>query len=96
MIVPGDPDASSLTRMLDWGVSPDIRMPHGKRQLSICDRDLIRTWIFEGAKNNRGGSAAPDGHGADLAPPQPQILSRKGRPKGRPSCDGLCWERGRR
>ncbi len=52
MIVPGDPDVSSLMRMLDWGVSPDIRMPHGKKQLSTCDRDLIRTWIFEGAKNN--------------------------------------------
>jgi Planctomycete cytochrome C len=52
MIIAGDPDASSLMRLLDWGVSPDIRMPHGKKQLSTCDRDLIRTWIFEGAKNN--------------------------------------------
>jgi len=52
MIVPGDPDSSSLMRLLDWGVSPDIRMPHGKKQLSTCDRDLIRTWIFEGAKDN--------------------------------------------
>jgi hypothetical protein len=51
MIIPGDPDTSSLMRLLDWGVSPDIRMPHGKKQLSTCDRDLIRTWIFEGAKN---------------------------------------------
>lgn len=52
MIIPGDPDTSSLMRMLDWGVAPDIRMPHGKKQLSVCDRDLIRTWIFEGAKDN--------------------------------------------
>jgi hypothetical protein len=52
VIIAGDPDASSLMRMLDWGVSPEIRMPHGKKQLSTCDRDLIRTWIFEGAKNN--------------------------------------------
>ena len=52
MIIAGDPDASSLMRLLDWGVSPDIRMPHGKKQLSTCDRDLIRTWIFEGANNN--------------------------------------------
>ena len=52
MIIPGDPDSSSLMRLLDWRVSADIRMPHGKKQLSICDRDLIRTWIFEGAKNN--------------------------------------------
>ena len=52
MIVPGDPDTSSLMRLLDWDVAPDIRMPHGKKQLSTCDRDLIRTWIFEGAKND--------------------------------------------
>jgi hypothetical protein len=52
MIVPGDPDASSMMRLLDWRVSADIRMPHGKKQLSICDRDLIRAWIFDGAKNN--------------------------------------------
>jgi len=51
MIIPGDPDTSSLMRLLDWGVAPDIRMPHGKKQLSTCDRDLIRTWIFNGAKN---------------------------------------------
>ena len=52
MIVPGDADSSSLMRLLDWRVSSDIWMPHGKKQLSICDRDLIRTWIFEGAKND--------------------------------------------
>ena len=51
MIIPGDADSSSLMRLLDWRVSEDIRMPHGKKELSICDRDLIRTWIFEGAKN---------------------------------------------
>ena len=52
MIVPGDPDLSSLMRMLDWKVSPEIRMPHGKKKLSICDRDAIRQWIREGAKDN--------------------------------------------
>ena len=52
MIIPGDADSSSLMRLLDWRVSEDIRMPHGKKELSICDRDLIRTCIFEGAKND--------------------------------------------
>jgi len=27
-------------------------MPHGKKKLSICDRNAIRAWIREGAKNN--------------------------------------------
>ncbi len=52
VIIPGNPDESSLMRLLDWRVSAEIQMPHGKKQLSICDRDLIRTWIFKGAKNN--------------------------------------------
>jgi mono/diheme cytochrome c family protein len=52
MVVPGDPDSSNLMWLLDWRASPEVRMPHGKRKLSTCDRDAIRTWIREGAKNN--------------------------------------------
>jgi hypothetical protein len=26
--------------------------PHGKKRLSTCDRDAIRSWINEGAKDN--------------------------------------------
>ena len=52
MVVPGDPETSNLMRLLDWRASAELRMPHGKKQLSICDRDTIRTWIFDGAKDN--------------------------------------------
>jgi hypothetical protein len=52
MVIAGDPDSSNLMMMLDWKVAPAIRMPHGQKQLSICDRDAIRAWIREGAKNN--------------------------------------------
>jgi hypothetical protein len=52
MVVPGDPEMSNLMRLLDWRVAPAIRMPHGKKQLSSCDRASIRTWIFQGAKDN--------------------------------------------
>ena len=52
MVVPGDADSSNLMMLLDWRVSAEIRMPHGKKKLSICDRDDIRTWIWQGAKNN--------------------------------------------
>jgi len=52
MVVPGDPDSSNLMRLLDWLVPPEMRMPHGKKKLSFCDRDTIRTWIRGGAKNN--------------------------------------------
>jgi mono/diheme cytochrome c family protein len=52
MVVPGDAQSSNLMRLLDWRVSAEIRMPHGKKKLSTCDRDAIRGWINEGAKNN--------------------------------------------
>ncbi len=52
MIIPGDPDSSNLVRLLDWRASPELRMPHGKKQLSSCDRNAIRSWIREGAKDN--------------------------------------------
>ena len=52
MVIPGRPESSNLMRLLDWKVSPEIRMPHGKKKLSTCDRDAIRTWIRQGAKDN--------------------------------------------
>jgi len=52
MVVPGQPETSNLMAMLDWRVSPEIRMPHGKKKLSTCDRNAIRTWILQGAKDN--------------------------------------------
>ena len=52
MVVPGDAQSSNLMRLLDWRASPELRMPHGKKKLSTCDRDAIRGCINEGAKNN--------------------------------------------
>ncbi len=52
MVIPGDPDSSNLMWLLDWRASPKLRMPHGAKKLSTCDRDEIRRWIREGAKNN--------------------------------------------
>lgn len=52
MVIPGRPEVSNLMRLLDWKASPELRMPHGKKKLSTCDRDAIRHWIREGAKNN--------------------------------------------
>ena len=52
MVIPRDPEGSNLMWLLDWRASPEVRMPHGKKKLSICDRNAIRAWIREGAKNN--------------------------------------------
>lgn len=52
MIIPGRPESSNLMRLLDWKASAELRMPHGKKKLSTCDRDAIRHWIRQGAKDN--------------------------------------------
>jgi hypothetical protein len=55
MVIPGDPGTSNLMVLLDWPshLSPTIRMPHGQlKRVSVCDRDVIRTWIKEGAQDN--------------------------------------------
>src|SRR6266542_154454 len=52
MVIAKDPESSNLLWLLDWRASPEVRMPHGKKKLSICDRNAIRAWIREGAKNN--------------------------------------------
>jgi hypothetical protein len=52
MVIPGDPDGSNLMWLLDWRGAPETHMPLGKKKLSTCDRDAIREWIREGAKNN--------------------------------------------
>jgi hypothetical protein len=52
MVIAGDPGGSSLMALLDWRVAQQIRMPHGTKKLSTCDRDAIRRWIFEGALDN--------------------------------------------
>ena len=52
MVAPRDPESSNLIWLLDWRASPALRMPHGKKKLSICDRNAIRAWFREGAKNN--------------------------------------------
>ena len=52
MVIPRDPASSNLMWLLDWRASPELRMPHGRKKLSTCDRNALRAWIREGAKNN--------------------------------------------
>ena len=52
MVIPGDPEGSNLMWLLDWRGAPETHMPLGKKKLSTCDRDAIRAWIREGAKDN--------------------------------------------
>lgn len=52
MVVAGDPVTSNLMVLIDGKADKSLQMPHGKKKLSSCDRDLIRKWIKQGAKDN--------------------------------------------
>jgi hypothetical protein len=52
MITAGDPVTSNLMVLIDGKADKSLQMPHGKKKLSSCDRDIIRKWIKQGAHNN--------------------------------------------
>lgn len=52
MVIPREPDSSSLIAIVNGRTAPQIRMPYGHKPLPQCLRANIWTWIFEGAKNN--------------------------------------------
>ena len=52
VVIPKDPDGSTLIALIYGRTSPKIRMPFGHKPLPDCLRTNIWSWIFEGAKNN--------------------------------------------
>lgn len=52
VVVPGHAFISDIMVLLDWRASAKIRMPHGQKQLNSCNRNTIRDWINQGAKDN--------------------------------------------
>lgn len=52
MVIPGDPLTSNLMVLIEGRADKSLQMPHGKKKLSSCDRDVIRRWIKQGAQNN--------------------------------------------
>ena len=53
VIVPGNALSSSLVLLIEGKADPAITMPHGSLQiLPQQERDTIKQWIQQGAKNN--------------------------------------------
>jgi len=52
MVIPGNAFMSNLIVMIDGRAGAALRMPHGKKKLSSCERKLFRQWINQGAKDN--------------------------------------------
>jgi len=52
VIVAGNPESSTLYRLIAGLVDPTIRMPHGKEAIPDAEIKIIENWINQGAKNN--------------------------------------------
>lgn len=52
VIVPGDAFTSNLMVLIEGRADPKLRMPLGLQKLNACDKDDLRRWINQGAKNN--------------------------------------------
>ncbi|SCA55146.1 conserved exported hypothetical protein [Candidatus Terasakiella magnetica] len=52
VIVKGDASLSNLVRMIEGQTDAALKMPHNTRRLEKDDRNVIRRWINQGAKNN--------------------------------------------
>jgi Planctomycete cytochrome C len=52
VVVPKEPDGSTLIALIYGRTSPKIRMPFGHKPLPDCLRTNIWDWIFQGAKDN--------------------------------------------
>jgi hypothetical protein len=52
VVIPKEPDSSTLVALIYGRTSPKIRMPFGHKPLPNCLRTNIWQWIFEGAKDN--------------------------------------------
>ena len=52
VVIPREPDASTLIALINGQTSPKISMPFGHKPLPNCLRQNIWSWIFEGAKDN--------------------------------------------
>ncbi len=52
IVVPRNPFMSNLIAVIDGRTDPEIRMPHNKKRMSKCERQLFRFWVGQGARNN--------------------------------------------
>jgi hypothetical protein len=52
VITPGNALESTLLAVIDRRTSPEIWMPHERRQLSKCERQVFKFWVMQGARDN--------------------------------------------
>lgn len=52
VVVPGDAFLSNLMVLIEGRAGPELKMPHGRKDLTRWEKTLIRRWINRGAQDN--------------------------------------------
>lgn len=52
IVVPGDAFLSNIMVLIDGRAGPELKMPHGRKDLSRWEKTLLRRWINRGALND--------------------------------------------
>ena len=52
VVVPGDAFLSNLMVLIEGRAGPELKMPHGRKDLTRWEKTLIRRWINRGAHDN--------------------------------------------
>ncbi|MDH5489145.1 MAG: hypothetical protein OEX17_04370 [Rhodospirillaceae bacterium] len=52
IIVPGDAFLSNIMVLIEGRAGPELKMPHGRKDLTRWEKTLLRRWINRGAQNN--------------------------------------------
>jgi hypothetical protein len=52
MVTPRSPFESNLMAVIDHRTSSEIWMPHKRKQLTKCERQIFRAWVAQGARDN--------------------------------------------
>jgi len=52
IVVPGDAFLSNLNVLIEGRAARHLRMPYHGKELTKCERLMIRRWVNRGAKNN--------------------------------------------
>ncbi|NQV46239.1 MAG: hypothetical protein HQ504_00505 [Rhodospirillaceae bacterium] len=52
IVVPGDGFSSNIMVLIEGRAAPELKMPHGRKELNKWEKLMIRRWINRGALNN--------------------------------------------
>ncbi len=52
VVVPGDAFLSNIMVLIEGRAGPELKMPHGRKDLTRWEKTLIRRWINRGAQDN--------------------------------------------